>query len=75
MASYWASVLAIFDPPRRVRQLATSYRSAAISGTVVRVDADDKNFVNAGQVLVQLDRADAKVASSEGRRTGSRRPL
>ena len=33
-----------------------------ISGTVVAIDADDTQFVNAGQTLVQLDRADARVA-------------
>src|SRR5689334_24228785 len=33
-----------------------------ISGTVVAIGADDTQFVKAGQVLVRLDRADAKVA-------------
>src|SRR5882757_5319780 len=33
-----------------------------ISGTVVSIGADDTQFVTAGQPLVQLDRADAKVA-------------
>ena len=33
-----------------------------ISGTVVAIGADDTQFVHAGQTLVQLDRADAKVA-------------
>src|SRR4029077_16105992 len=33
-----------------------------IAGTVVAIDADDTQFVNAGQPLVELDRADAKVA-------------
>ena len=33
-----------------------------ISGTVVGIGADDTQFVKAGQLLVQLDRADAKVA-------------
>ena len=33
-----------------------------ISGTVVSVGADDTQYVKAGQMLVQLDRADAKVA-------------
>ena len=32
-----------------------------ISGTVVAIDADNTQFVNAGQTLVQLDRADEKV--------------
>jgi membrane fusion protein (multidrug efflux system) len=33
-----------------------------ISGTVVAIGADDTQFVKAGQTLVRLDRADAKVA-------------
>ena len=33
-----------------------------ISGTVVAISADDTQFVKAGQTLVQLDQADAKVA-------------
>ncbi len=32
-----------------------------ISGTVVAIGADDTQFVKAGQILVQLDQADAKV--------------
>src|SRR5438270_3810449 len=33
-----------------------------ISGTVVSIGADDTQFVKAGQTLVQLDQADAKIA-------------
>src|SRR5580692_5280348 len=33
-----------------------------ISGTVVGIGADDTQFVKAGQALVRLDQADAKVA-------------
>jgi membrane fusion protein (multidrug efflux system) len=33
-----------------------------IAGTVISIGADDTQFVNAGQLLVQLDRADARVA-------------
>jgi membrane fusion protein, multidrug efflux system len=33
-----------------------------ISGTVISIGADDTQFVKAGQSLVRLDRADAKVA-------------
>src|ERR1700682_3076827 len=33
-----------------------------ISGTVIAIGADDTQFVKAGQPLVQLDQADAKVA-------------
>ncbi|MEP7064033.1 MAG: efflux RND transporter periplasmic adaptor subunit [Betaproteobacteria bacterium] len=32
-----------------------------VSGTVVNIAADDTQFVNAGQTLVQLDPADAKI--------------
>ena len=32
------------------------------AGTVIAIGADDTDFVKAGQVLVQLDKADAKVA-------------
>jgi len=33
-----------------------------ISGTVLAIDADDTDFVNAGQTLVELDKADSRVA-------------
>src|SRR6185369_15664525 len=33
-----------------------------VAGTVVSVEADDTDFVKAGQTLVTLDRADAQVA-------------
>ena len=36
-----------------------------ISGTVVAIGADDTQFVKAGQPLVRLDQADAKVALDE----------
>ena len=36
-----------------------------IAGTVVAIGADDTQFVDAGQLLVQLDRADAKVGLDE----------
>jgi len=36
-----------------------------ISGTVIGIGADDTQFVKAGQPLVQLDQADAKVALDE----------
>ncbi len=42
-----------------------------ISGTVVSIGADDTQFVKAGQTLVRLDQADAKVAfGSVGSATG-----
>ena len=36
--------------------------TSQISGTVVSIGADDTQFVKAGQALVRLDQADAKVA-------------
>jgi membrane fusion protein, multidrug efflux system len=36
-----------------------------ISGTVVAIGADDTQFVKAGQTLVQLDQADARIALDE----------
>jgi membrane fusion protein (multidrug efflux system) len=36
-----------------------------ISGTVIAIGADDTQFVKAGQTLVQLDQADAKIALDE----------
>ena len=60
---YWALTL------RYVQSTDDAYVSGnivqitpQISGTVVAIGADDTQFVSAGQPLVQLDRADAKVA-------------
>ena len=36
-----------------------------IAGTVVGINADDTQYVSAGQVVVRLDPADAKVALEE----------
>jgi membrane fusion protein (multidrug efflux system) len=36
-----------------------------ISGTVIAIGADDTQFVKAGQTLVQLDQADARIALDE----------
>ena len=38
-----------------------------VAGTVLAIHADDTDFVKAGQVLVQLDPADAKVALEQAR--------
>jgi membrane fusion protein (multidrug efflux system) len=61
--AYWASVL-------RYRQSTDDAYvngnvvqiTPQISGTVVSIGADDTQFVKAGQPLVRLDQADAKVA-------------
>ena len=60
---YWSSVL-------RYRQTTDDAYvngnvvqiTPQISGTVVSIGADDTQFVKAGQALVKLDQADAKVA-------------
>ena len=39
--------------------------TSQVAGTVVKIDADDTDFVAAGKVLVQLDTADAKVALAQ----------
>jgi membrane fusion protein, multidrug efflux system len=61
--AYWALVL------RYAESTDDAYVSGnvvqitpQISGTVVSIGADDTQYVKAGQVLVQLDQADAKVA-------------
>jgi membrane fusion protein (multidrug efflux system) len=60
---YWAQVL------RYEQSTDDAYVSGnvvqitpQISGTVVAIGADDTQFVKAGQALVRLDQADAKVA-------------
>src|SRR3954454_11492771 len=61
--AYWSSVL-------RYRQTTDDAYvngnvvqiTSQISGTVVSIGADDTQFVKAGQPLVRLDQADAKVA-------------
>jgi membrane fusion protein (multidrug efflux system) len=64
--TYWALAL------RYIQSTDDAYVSGnivqitpQISGTVVAVDADDTQFVKAGQTLVQLDQADAKIALDE----------
>jgi membrane fusion protein, multidrug efflux system len=61
--AYWASAL------RYVQSTDDAYVSGnvvqitpQISGTVVAIGANDTQLVKAGQTLVQLDQADAKVA-------------
>src|SRR5438876_4490860 len=62
-AAYWAAAL------RYLQSTDDAYVNGnvvqitpQISGTVVAIGADDTQFVQAGQTLVQLDQADAKVA-------------
>jgi len=64
--AYWASVLRYLESTDDAYVNGNVVQiTPQISGTVVAIDADDTNFVNAGQALVQLDRADAKVALDE----------
>ncbi len=39
--------------------------TSQVAGMVVKIDADDTDFVPAGKTLVQLDTADAKVALAQ----------
>jgi membrane fusion protein, multidrug efflux system len=64
--TYWALAL------RTIQSTDDAYVSGnvvqitpQISGTVIAVGADDTQFVKAGQTLVQLDQADAKIALDE----------
>jgi membrane fusion protein (multidrug efflux system) len=61
--AYWALAL------RHVQSTDDAYVSGnvvqitpQISGTVIAIGADDTQFVKAGQTLVQLDQADARIA-------------
>src|SRR6202040_2023134 len=62
-AGYWTLAL------RYVQSTDDAYVSGnvvqitpQISGTVIAIGADDTQFVKAGQTLVQLDQADARIA-------------
>ena len=64
--AYWASVLRYLESTDDAYVNGNVVQiTPQISGTVVAIDADDTNFVHAGEALVQLDRADAKVALDE----------
>lgn len=41
--------------------------TSQVGGTVIRIDADDGDFVRAGQALVQLDASDTEVAMAAAR--------
>jgi membrane fusion protein, multidrug efflux system len=62
-ASYWATVLRYFQSTDDAYVNGNVVQiTPQISGTVVSISADDTQFVKAGQPLVRLDQADAKVA-------------
>jgi len=60
---YWAQVLRFHQSTDDAYVSGNVVQiTPQISGTVVGIGADDTQFVKAGQTLVQLDQADAKVA-------------
>jgi membrane fusion protein, multidrug efflux system len=64
--AYWAGVLRYHESTDDAYVNGNVVQiTPQISGTVVAVNADDTQFVKEGQVLVQLDPADAKVALDE----------
>src|SRR5260370_8877686 len=61
--AYWALALRYFQSTDDAYVSGNVVQiTPQISGTVVAIGADDTQFVKAGAPLVQLDRADAKVA-------------
>jgi len=60
---YWATVLRYYQSTDDAYVNGNVVQiTPQISGTVVSITADDTQFVKAGQPLVRLDQADAKVA-------------
>jgi membrane fusion protein, multidrug efflux system len=60
---YWATVLRYYQSTDDAYVNGNVVQiTPQISGTVVSIAADDTQFVKAGQPLVRLDQADAKVA-------------
>src|SRR6266513_6404690 len=61
--AYWALALRFFQSTDDAYVSGNIVQiTPQISGTVVAIGADDTQFVKAGQMLVQLDQADAKIA-------------
>jgi membrane fusion protein (multidrug efflux system) len=61
--AYWATVLRYRESTDDAYVSGNVVQiTPQVSGTVIAIGADDTQFVNAGQTLVQLDQADAKVA-------------
>ena len=64
--AYWATVLRYYQSTDDAYVNGNVVQiTPQISGTVVSIGADDTQFVKAGQPLVNLDQADAKVALDE----------
>ena len=60
---YWALVLNHYESTDNAYVQGNVVQvTPQIAGTVVAINADDTDFVKAGQSLVRLDRADAQVA-------------
>ncbi|MEO7055490.1 MAG: HlyD family efflux transporter periplasmic adaptor subunit, partial [Caldimonas sp.] len=60
---YWAMFLNHFESTDNAYVQGNVVQvTPQIAGTVVAINADDTDFVKAGQSLVRLDRADARVA-------------
>lgn len=61
--AYWALVLNHFESTDNAYVQGNVVQiTPQVSGTVVAIQADDTDFVKAGQPLVRLDKADAQVA-------------
>jgi membrane fusion protein (multidrug efflux system) len=61
--AYWALVLNHFESTDNAYVQANVVQlTPQVAGTVVAIEADDTDFVKAGQPLVRLDPADARVA-------------
>ena len=61
--AYWAKYLRNFERTEDAYVQGNLVQiTPQLAGTVVAVNADDTDFVKAGQTLVTLDHADAKVA-------------
>src|SRR6266851_1572749 len=61
--AYWALALRYFQSTDDAYVSGNVVQiTPQISGTVVAIGADDTQFVKAGQTLVQLDQADARIA-------------
>src|SRR5947207_7278455 len=61
--AYWALALRFFQSTDDAYVNGNIVQiTPQISGTVVAIGADDTQFVKAGQMLVQLDQAAAKIA-------------
>src|SRR6266567_5250179 len=64
--AYWALALRFFQSTDDAYVNGNIVQiTPQISGTVVAIGADDTQFVKAGQMLVQLDQADAKIARDQ----------